>query len=245
MKNKETMIKKKIQYQESDYCGNYYIPSLVATLSDLATENAIEIGIWKEELAMQYGWILLKQTVQMKRPIHMGEEIYLSTRAGKSSKIQFTRQYDMLDENKEYIGGVYSIWALIDIQSRKLARPDKVGMEIPMIEEYPHYVEQYTKINQEIPVSFVMERKVMYSDLDINQHMTNHRYIEWALDVIDYIEFKDTFISELTMQYCQELAPNTKVNIHYGRIKDQFRMVIYNEDNTVIHYETSGTLTNK
>lgn len=243
MKNKETIIKKKVQYQESDYCGKYSIPSLIATLSDLATQNAIEIGIWKEELENKYGWILLKQTIKMERAITMGEEIYLSTRAGKSSKIQFTRQYDIFDINKKEIGGVYSVWALIDLSLRSLARPDKTGMEIPTIEQFPHYIEEYTKINQEIAVEPVMTRTVLYSDLDVNQHMTNHRYIEWALDVLEYTEFKDNYISELTMQYRQELSPNTKVNLHYGKVNEQFRVVIYNEDNTIIHYEVSGILT--
>lgn len=244
MKNDETILQKKIQYQEADYCGKYRLPNLISTFSDLATQNAIEVGFWDETYAKKYGWILIKQTMKMQRPISIGEDIYLSTRAGTSSKIQFTRQYDVLDIHKNNIGGVYSIWALIDIEKRRIVRPDKIGMEMPMIENYPHYVEEYQDVNQDITVEHVMTREVLYSDLDVNQHMNNYRYVEWALDVLDYQIYKEYFISELTMIYKKELAPKTKVKLYYGRKDNAFKVTIVSEDNQTTHFELSGVLKN-
>lgn len=242
MENLETKIKKSILYQESDYCGHYRLSEMFSILSDLATQNATEIGIWKEEYENIYGWVLVKQTMQLHRPIKIGENIFLSTRADKSSKIQFVRQYDIQDNNDHYIGGVYSVWALIDLNRRRIVRPDKVGMDIPEIKHYEHYVSFYKEVDTSIEVSFVMERKVVYSDLDVNQHMNNYRYIEWALDIFDYTIFKDYFITELSMVYKKELAPNTNVKIYFGKKDDRFRVTFISEDEQTVHFELSGIL---
>lgn len=241
MKNEETVLQKVVQYQEVDFCGTYKIANLLSTLSDLATQNAIEIGIWKEELAKKYGWILIKQTIKMKRPIRLGEEIHMSTRAGKSSKIQFVRQYDIYTQDKEVIGGVYSVWALIDIESRSIERPDKLSIKIPIIEEYPHYVEKYERM-ETIETTYIMTRQVLYSDLDINHHMNNCRYIEWAIDTLDYQVFKEYYISKMSMHFKKEITANTKIRIYYGKEGHCFKVVMKSEDDQIIHFELAGEL---
>ena len=87
-----------------------------------------------------------------------------------------------------------------------------------------------------------MTREVGYSDLDVNQHMNNYRYVEWALDLLDYKIYKDYYISELTMIYKKELAPKTKVNLYYGMQDNQFRVTILSEDDQTTHFELSGKI---
>ena len=71
-----------------------------------------------------------KQTVKLKRPLLVGEELIVSTRAKGERKIQYFRTYD-LKINDEVVGGIYSIWTLIDIEKRRIVRPQKVGITIP------------------------------------------------------------------------------------------------------------------
>ena len=39
-----------IEYQNADYYGEYKYADLLSKLSNLATKNAMEIGLWKEVL---------------------------------------------------------------------------------------------------------------------------------------------------------------------------------------------------
>ena len=52
-----------IECQEADYQGNYRISSLLSKLSDLATKNAVEVGIWRPELGERFGFVLAKETL--------------------------------------------------------------------------------------------------------------------------------------------------------------------------------------
>ena len=77
---------------------------------------------------------MVKQTVKLKRPVYVGENLTITTRAKGERKIQFFRTYD-LKVNNEVVGGVYSIWTLIDLNKRRIVRPQKVGITMPECEE--------------------------------------------------------------------------------------------------------------
>lgn len=86
MKNSETKEEYEIEYQNVDYYGEYKYSDLLSKLSNLATKNAIEIGLWNESFNGKYGWVLVKQTVKLKRPLLIGEKLTVSTRAKRRKK---------------------------------------------------------------------------------------------------------------------------------------------------------------
>ena len=55
MKNIETKEEYEIEYQNVDYYGEYKYSDLLSKLSNLATKNAIEIGMWNESFNGKYG----------------------------------------------------------------------------------------------------------------------------------------------------------------------------------------------
>ena len=146
MENKISSLKLLIHGQECDYSGNYKISDLMSKLSDLATINAKEIEIWNEEIAKDYTFVLTKETIILKRPIKSNELINLYTRASGYKRIQFSRNYWVEDENKEEIAAIYSVWTLIDIQKRRIIKPDKAGIKMPEIISYPYTLDNFHEI---------------------------------------------------------------------------------------------------
>lgn len=241
MKNSETKEEYEIEYQNVDYYGEYKYSDLLSKLSNLATKNAIEIGLWNESFNGKYGWVLVKQTLKLKRPLLIGEKLTVSTRAKGERKIQYFRTYD-LKVNDEVIGGIYSIWTLIDIEKRRIVRPQKVGISIPECEEYPSFVEKYEPL-LDIETKKVQTRKVSYSDIDLNKHMNNARYLEWVMDLLPQEKKQDFFIDEMTMHYLKEIAPKSRVDLYYGQEDDCFKIEFKIDDQT--HFVISGRFKEK
>ena len=67
-----------------------------------------------------------------------------------------------------------------------------------------------------------MTRTVLYSDVDLNQHMNNARYIDWALDLIDLDIHRNHFINEVTIHYKKEILPLAEVDLFMGQINDYY-----------------------
>ena len=140
MENKISRLKLLIHGQECDYSGNYKI-------SDLMSK---EIAIWNEEIAKKYTFVLTKETIILKRPIKSEELINLYTRASGYKRIQFSRNYWVEDENKEEIATIYSLWTLIDIQKRRIIKPDKAGIKMPKIISYPYAIDNFHEIKDNL-----------------------------------------------------------------------------------------------
>lgn len=239
MKKIETKLVKKIIYQESDRMFEYKIANLLSMFADLATINAIQIGMWKDELKGKYGWMLSRQTLKLKRPISLEEEVNVITRVQGGSRVQFGRSYDIESEG-EIIGGAYSIWTLIDLKNRRIVKPQQVGLNILEIEKTHSFVENYEPVLKNIKTQQVSERQVLYNDVDVNQHMNNAKYIEWALDLISYQQHQEYYIEQLSMHYKKEIAPLTMVQLFYGEENNDFKVEFKVDD--VVCFALSGKL---
>lgn len=240
MENTISSLKILIQCQEADYQGNYRISNLMSKLSDLATINALQIGIWNNNLSENYGFVLTKETIILKRPIKINELIKLSTRASGYKRIQFSRNYWVEDENGEEIASIYSLWTLIDLKKRKVIKPEKAGIIMPEIIPYNYTISCYNEINDNIELSFIMERTVLYSDVDINQHLNNSRYFEWAFDILPIEFFKENYFKEISVVFKKELAPNTTAKIYRYISDDYVKIVFKSTDDKIIYFEFGG-----
>lgn len=217
-----TKENKKIEICEVDYMGEYQLYHLFNRFSEIATINAIKIGLWNQEMMGKYGWVVAKQTLHLEEPILYNDEIIISTLPGKASFVSFPRYY-FINKKGYQIGYCSSLWTLIDLQRRRIVAPKRVGIQVPNV-HHNLYLEEPQNINVNIPLFYIETRQVRYSDVDTNQHMNNTRYIQWALDIIDYHMHQDDFISDISIQYKKEIAPLTQVELYMGH--DQLHYII-------------------
>lgn len=242
MQNVVSSLNLTVECQEADYKGNYRISALFSKLSDLATQNAIKVGIWNPELGDHYGFVLSKETMVLKRPIKVDEKIVLHTRAADRKRIQFIRNYWVNDENGDEIAAMYSLWTLIDLKNRRIIKPEKVGIVMPELKPYQYTIESYHEIKKDLELTYVMKRQVLYSDVDVNQHMNNSRYIEWALDAIAMEVFDNKYFSEVSVFFKKEMAPGTVAKI-YQYIDDEYVKIVFkSEDEEIDYFEFGGYL---
>lgn len=207
-----TSIRKKIDFNEVDFTKKYKISSLFSTLALIATQNAIEIGMWNDDMNQSYGWVLAKQSLILDEPICLNDEIDISTCVDKGSFVVFPRNYYIKKDHK-LIGTVSSLWTLIDIKKRTIVSPKRLGLHIPDIKcDYP--LQSPITIKENRDFQFVCQRQVMYSDVDTNLHMNNARYLQWACDLIDFSYYEKNYINKVNINYKKEIPPLSTVDLY-------------------------------
>lgn len=216
-----TVIKKTITYQESDLNCNYRLTNLLSTLSDLATKDALANGYYRSDMMGNYGWVLAKQTLKIKRSIKTEEEITFLTQAVGGKRVQFDRIY-RLEKAGERLADIYSIWTLIDLRKRKIIRPGSIGIKVD-IEVDTEQAFKYIPI-REIPTEYYGKREVLYSDIDTNRHMNNSRYLEWVYDILGITVLERYYIKEVSMEYHQEIGLGQQVELYYGLTDNYFKI---------------------
>ena len=217
---------KKVEICDVDYKNHYRIYHMFSTFAELATINGEKVGLWNEQMKGKYGWVIAKQTLSLHQPIRVDDIIEYSTIIGNGSSAIFPRYYFIKKDNEE-IANCSAIWTLIDLNKRRIVNPKREGLSTP---EIKHDMKLATpkNIEYDFELEHKMRRQVLYSDVDLNQHMNNARYIEWALDVIDFDIHRHHYISEVTVHYKKEILPLAYVDLFVGR--DDLRYVVEGRD---------------
>lgn len=215
MKDIYTYETRKIEICEVDYMGDYQLCHLLNRFSEIATISAENLGLWNSKMKECYGWVVAKQTLHLDEPIHHQDIIELSTTIGNGSFVTFPRYY-FIKKGQKQIGYCSSIWTLIDIHKRRIVAPKRIGIDVP-VASHDALLKEPQNIELDIVMKKMMTRKVLYSDVDTNQHMNNTRYIQWAFDLIDYHKHENYFVSDLTIQYKKEIRPLEDVVLYLGQ----------------------------
>lgn len=106
-----------------------------------------------------------------------------------------------------------TLWVLMDRDSRNMVLPGKSGIMVPGILR-----------GGELPApgslapalcSASTKRRVCYSDLDVNDHMNNCRYLEWAADLLPSAFHKSHDLKDVTMCYLGEAREGDELTLFW------------------------------
>jgi acyl-ACP thioesterase len=68
----------------------------------------------------------------------------------------------------------------------------------------------------------VEQRKVRFSDTDLNSHMNNTRYIDFILDMHDSSFYKNKRINKILINYNKELKDGQIVNLFSSKTSPEY-----------------------
>ena len=106
-----------------------------------------------------------------------------------------------------------SLWILMDAGSRAMVLPGRSGVEVGGLLrgcelQAPSSLIPRDMVEQE-------ERLVRFTDLDINGHMNNCRYLDWVQDLLPSIFHQRHEIREFTLCYMSEVREKEPVTLHW------------------------------
>lgn len=228
-----------LDYQKLDYAGNWRLSDLFSELSDVATTHAQMIGVWNPQLLGEYGWVVSKMRIRILKPLGFGAKGIIKTWPGYGTRVVYPRYFQIMDENDDIYIEAVNHWTLLDLKQRRITMPSRIGLSFPtaLKDEKPLSIE--TDFSDEDGFVFVEKRQVRYSDVDMNQHFNNARYMEWVCDALDEKKFADHFINDLSIYFKKETAPNSVLIIEKKEVGERF--VIRGAQDGEVHFVAEGT----
>ena len=157
--------------------------SMMDFLQETATGAAVELHVSREEMLQGYGvfWMLARIWYRLDVPVFWNDRLTVQTwHRGSSHGASIYRDFDIFRDGKP-IGEGVSLWVLADIESRKLRR----------VSDLPEFNQTsggdrcksltLPKLRMPVPLEKVAERRLWYSDCDVNGHVNNVHYADYAL----------------------------------------------------------------
>ncbi len=179
-------------------------------------------------------WAIIRHRVQIKRLPHKGETIRIETWPMPTTRVAYPRNVVAFDESGNELFRTTSLWVLMDMESRAMILPGKSGVEVAGVLR-----------GGELPIpgslspaslSGCQERTVRFTDLDLNGHMNNCRYLDWAADLLPSHFHQAHQVRDITLGYLSEAREGDGLQLHHQLLsEDNLRLEILRRDNDKEH----------
>ena len=197
---------------------NHCRPSaLLSHLQEAATAAAVDLRISREELLARYNvfWMLARIWFRLDRPLRWDDVLTVRTwhRGGRGASVY--RDFDLYVDGVP-VGEAVSNWVLADQDTRRMLRASHVELE-GFLRTGGSLCKGITlnKLRKPEDMEVVQQRRMHYSDTDINGHVNNARYADFALDVLyPQALAQGGFLSDMQVGYLAECRPGELLTIY-------------------------------
>ena len=168
------------------------VSSLFSLLTEVSNRHASLLNAgWHQLRERGYFWVITRMRMEINRMPEWTEPVLLRSWVRKSDAATSPRDYELIDANGNVIVAASSVWAILDIEHGRPQRMSAFDADFPVqersaMEHKPQKVKALT-----IPEAHPEPKRVCPSDIDMNHHVNNARYIQWAFDTIDN-DFRQT-----------------------------------------------------
>jgi acyl-ACP thioesterase len=192
-----------------DAGGRASLQSICNYLQEIAGMNAAKLG-FSVEAMFKHGltWVLSRLHLQMHKYPRWGETIAVETWPSVMSGLFALREFIIRDARDDVIGLATTSWMTMDLKTKKAIEiPDFITSSRPQNTNRA-LEDNFRKLPEAPEYESELAFNVRRSDLDINQHVNNVNYIEWAIESIPVAYLREHYISALEISY--------RAEAHYG-----------------------------
>lgn len=202
-----------------DFRGRLPLPMIGNYLLHCAGEHAQQKGFGFNDMSERScAWVLSRMAIEMKRYPSMSESLIIQTWVEDVGRLFTNRCFTLKDKDNNPIGYARSIWAAIDMETRKPSDLTVLGNLKAYITDVPCPIDKPGKIVPAETDSKGEVYQVKYSDLDVNGHFNSIKYIEHLLNLFDIEMFKEQEISRFEISYLAEGRYGMQLTLHKKEI---------------------------
>jgi len=179
--------------------------SLFCFLQETALRHAQSKGFgWSHLAERNEFWVLAKMHVYINRMPDWREKIRSETWSKEPELLTAFRDFEFFDSNNQSIILATSSWHILNLQTHRPRALSHFTDRFPIIDR--HAIKEKPQKVQ-ISASNAVRSKVyavLPSDIDMNLHVNNTKYVQWAMDCIPFSFQEQYAIYEISVNFLSE-----------------------------------------
>lgn len=194
---------------------------LLNYFEDIAMQNSSAVGVSMEYYdSNKRGFMLLSWEIRMFNWPSFNETITIITTPTAFKRFLANREYKVYNSKGELVAEANSVWIFTDTQARKpVSVPDEL---YPRFGIAPDSHKHFTMLDSVKPImtgDITAPIQVLQRDIDMNNHVNNVRYVEWALESIPRVWAETYYLKSIRVNYKRELYLEDRVHMvsNFGR----------------------------
>ena len=211
-------------HNESDSGKRLKVSGMLRCMQQTSNEQLGEMGQSNEGLGSHnMVFMLAKTNVKIHRAPTSGERISVGTSAPGPKGVKFLREFVIDTPGGERLVSCLTIWVLVDTQNHKILRPNVYPYAYIWDEPTLEGVVDDIVIPRQTPPGaqvLTSRREIYYSHIDINNHVNNSMYADFACDALPYDLLASRGISQMAINFQKEARHSDVIDICTVRLGD-------------------------
>lgn len=230
-----------IRAAEIDQNGNATLGALASLMQEVAGNHASILNFDITDLQENdLTWVLHRMDMEILRYPKWREKIRIETWPNAGDALRAYRDYLITDANGEVLLRCLSYWMIINMKSRRPSRIPREILELrignkdhvlPVKSERPSPADSTDK-----EIGFRVRR----SDLDMNDHVNNARYLEWCLEALEPSTAEN--IRQADILFMKESRSGEEITSRVTHLSDKrYQHRLINQDGRLIALAETST----
>lgn len=194
-----------------EYCADYVI--------ELYAQKGASRQVLNEKGYIQ---MVSRSSIHINRLPAENETISITVREEKPEGFQFMRYYEFKTTDGELLIQGKSLWVTVNPETRAVVSPANFEYLIKSEVQTP-FEKKPGKIKMPEDLQLLDKQKILLSHLDPNGHLTNAKYINFAIDYLPD-EYQQKEISDFRLNFCKEMKKGEIMYI-YGAFDDENKKI--------------------
>jgi acyl-ACP thioesterase len=167
-------------------------------------------------IPMSLYWVLSWMKIECIEFPKFSDEVKIQTWGKKQHKLYSMRDYLLINPKSEIICKGTSAWLLLDSKTLRPKILPELFPNIKMLDSKDAITDLPQKIKPYKENEIIYSSQIRYSDIDLNQHTNNAKYIELMLNCYDEEFHKNHILKTLTVSFNSQTKYNDQIQLRKG-----------------------------
>jgi len=178
----------RVHVYETGPDGKLNLYSLFNYMQDIASDHAVKLGFGRDDLMRDNRfWVLSRIYAEIEQWPVWEDKIVLRTWPNGTDKLFALRNYEVSYPDGRHIASGTSSWLILDQTTKKVQRPDSALARFSPNLHTESSPLRYASKLEPVPEGGQLSPpfRIKVSDLDVNLHTNNVRYLKWVIDTYE------------------------------------------------------------
>ncbi|MBN2518863.1 MAG: hypothetical protein JXB17_00015, partial [Bacteroidales bacterium] len=204
-----------IHSYDADFLAKCKLTSILQFFQDVAWKQAESLSFGYTDLLKQGKfWALSGLVIEILEYPNWGDIVQVNTWPKGIDSLLALRDFEIYKDSKLLCKSASS-WLVLDLKTR---RPQKVEQVFTNFNSYCNKQAidyKFRRINIPEVIDYKHSIQVKYSDVDVNSHVNNVKYVEWALNCLSPDIFEKREIKRIEINFLSECGFGDEIKIGY------------------------------
>jgi len=216
---------------------NINLSTVMGILQDIANDHceALNADRWSLLKSSNAFWVTTKVKLQINELPQMRQDFVAETWCIKNSAVKFERDSKFFNDDKVFLTAT-SEWVAIDASSHRIRPAKTIAFPFDMQCREDRAIDgDFSKMNYQIEEeNRKYSRKILSSDIDVNNHVNNCFYARFVLDCFDNEFLSKHKLKTYETHFINEAHEGEQLDFYVKKFDEDFYVEARAEDKVVI-----------